>query len=149
MMTENERIAHKLVAMGRENAMCTIKAYSALLRDSVETMAKYGWVPVKLPIGTLIHADGQPVQWVGRRAFVLPVDVYQLRRAAALEDAKKLAQAAAHKIKATPGESLTSVLCPSCRSIMAKQPICPNCSKGKAGFKILCQCTECSHEVYL
>jgi len=48
-----------------------------------------------------------------------------------------------------PGEGLSSVLCPACQAIMAKSPVCPNCSKGKAGFKILCICTECNHEVYL
>lgn len=148
MLTNHERIAHKLVAMGRESAMDTIRAYSGLLRDSVEAMAKYGWEPVNLPLGTLIY-DGQPVQWVGRKAFVLPGDVYQQRRAAALEDAKRRDETAALKITATPGESLTSVLCPSCRSVMAKAPVCPNCSRGKQGFKILCACTDCGHEVYL
>lgn len=148
-MTESERLAHKLIAMGRENAMGVIRAYSGLLRDSVETMAKYGWEPVNLPLGTLLHENGQPVQWVGRKAFVLPADVYQQRRSAALEDAKRRDEATAPKVTAKPGEALTSVLCPSCKSLMAKQLVCPKCEKGQAGFKIVCICTQCNHEVYL
>jgi hypothetical protein len=147
MMTEPEQIAHRLVGIGRENALLVIRTYAGLVKSADVTMGEHGWIRVDVPLGQMMH-NGQPVQWIGNRAFVLPAQVFEGRRAAAI--ARAVEEAARKKPGAvTPGEALSSVLCPACQAIMAKQPVCPNCSKGKAGFKILCQCTECAHEVYL
>jgi len=148
MLNEYERIAHRLVSLGREKAVETLRAYAGILRDADKTMEAYGWIRVDAPLDALMY-EGQPVQWVGRKAFILPPEEFERRRVAALEDAKRRDEAAKPKVTAKPGESLASVLCPACQSIMAKSPVCPNCTKGKAGYKILCICTECSHEVYL
>lgn len=148
MMTELEKIAHRLVSLGRDNATAVLRAYSGLLRDAEHTMRKWGWERVDLPWGTLVY-EGRPVQWVGRKGFVLPHNIIAQRIAEDLATAKAQAEMVRPTIQSKPGESLTSVLCPSCQSVMAKHPVCPNCPKGKAGFKILCQCTECGHEVFL
>ena len=148
MLTEPEKIAHKLVSFGRDRATETLRAYAGLLRDAELTMGKFGWVCVDIEYGSLMY-EGRPVQWVGRKAFVLPPEIFEQRRLEAIKAAKARDEMARPKIQAEPGESLTSVLCPACRSVMAKSLICPNCAKGKAGFKILCVCTECGHEVPL
>lgn len=103
---------------------------------------------VEIPAGTLITPDGREVLWIDDHAYALRPDIHAER----LAEAKQRIEATTTQKKKpaqTPGESLTSVLCPSCRAVMAKQPVCPSCAKGKAGFKILCVCTECGHEVYL
>lgn len=148
MLTESEKIAHRLVSLGRVHATEALRTYAALLRDADKTMCQLGWERINLPYGTLMY-DGRPVQWVGRKGFVLPPEVFKQRLAEAFEAARAQPETKRTQAQSKPGESLTSVLCPACRSVMAKSPICPNCSKGKAGFKILCQCTECGHEVYL
>jgi len=85
--------------------------------------------------------DGSVLVRAGGRLWVMAGDRFAARQAAATRSATAE--------PSRPGESMTSVLCPACQSPMAKSPVCPNCSKGKAGFKILCTCTECTHEVYL
>lgn len=95
---------------------------------------------VFLPDGrTVIEAHG--VRWA------ISAERHEQSKAAAIVRATGRHSAASPPAK--PGECLTSVLCPSCQAVMAKAPVCPNCSRGKQGFKILCQCTECGHEVYL
>jgi len=93
-----------------------------------------------------VTKDGREIVRVRGRDYALRPEVHAEMLAAAF--AEKKAQRKG-QVNSQPGESLTSVLCPSCQSAMAKSPICPNCAKGKAGFKILCICTECAHEVYL
>jgi rubrerythrin len=100
-------------------------------------------------VGT-VTADGREVLVADGVTVALRPEIHAERREKAFADAAQRAKDVKPTPKAeTPGEALTSVLCPSCQSVMAKQPVCPNCSKGKAGFKILCACTECGHEVYL
>jgi len=110
-----------------------------LLADGFEEIAGIPQEAAALP-------DGRQITRVDGHAFVLPIEVHRARLEIALQEAK------AHqpvKQQQRPGEGLAAVLCPNCQSVMAKSPICPSCAKGRAGFKILCTCTECSHEVYL
>lgn len=92
-----------------------------------------------------ITGDGREVIFVRGRAYALRPELHAARKTAAFSRAKKVER----QEDSTPGEALSSVRCPSCMSAMAKQLVCPKCAKGKAGFKILCVCTECGHEVYL
>lgn len=102
------------------------------------------WETVEVAEGEAITADGRAVLRIGPTALALRVEEHERRLVEAFaQDTPRSPPAP------KPGESLTSVLCPSCRAVMAKAPVCPNCAKGKAGYKILCQCTECAHEVYL
>jgi len=93
--------------------------------------------------------DGREALTVGAVKVALRPAAHAERMALAFEAASHARQTSRKFVTAKPGEALTSVLCPGCQSTMAKSPVCPNCSKGKAGFKILCICTECNHEVYL
>lgn len=90
--------------------------------------------------------DGREILRVDGQAYALPIETHLLRLAEAMEATKK---AQPVLVRQKPGEGLASVLCPLCGSVMAKSPICPNCSAGRKGFKILCTCTDCGHEVYL
>lgn len=94
-----------------------------------------------------ITPDGREVLTCGGVAIALRTDAHAERMARAFEAARQRRKGA--QSKPGPGESLTSVLCPVCISTMAKSPVCPNCAPGRAGYKILCICTECAHEVYL
>jgi hypothetical protein len=105
-----------------------------------------GFEEIDTPVNDAALPDGREVLRVGGRAYVLPADVHRARLAEAMQAAKKQRE---EQTKHSPGEGLSAVLCPSCKSVMAKSPVCPNCAKGKVGFKILCICTECAHEVYL
>ena len=95
--------------------------------------------------GAAALPDGREITRVDGIAYVLPIETHRARLADVMREAKTK-QPAKHQ---KPGEGLTAVLCPNCQSIMAKQPVCPRCSKGKQGYKILCTCIECGHEVYL
>jgi hypothetical protein len=110
----------------------------------IASMVESGFEVVGAGIEDVITNDGREIVRIGDVALALTGDEHIKRRDTALKAAVANKRAAAK-----PGESLSSVRCPFCQSVMAKSPVCPNCSKGKAGFKILCICTECSHEVYL
>jgi len=92
-----------------------------------------------------VTKDGREVVRVRGRAWALRPEVHAEMLAAAFAEKK----AQRKESSSHPGEALTSVRCPACQSVMAKSPVCPGCAKGRAGFKILCICTECNHEVYL
>jgi hypothetical protein len=96
--------------------------------------------------GAAALPDGREITRFDGRGYVLPVEVHKARLERAMQEVKAQQPA---KQQQKPGEGLAAVLCPNCQSIMAKQPVCPKCSKGKQGYKILCTCTECGHEVYL
>ena len=110
-----------------------------------------GYEEIEADDGQLLTDDGREILRAQGKTWALSPQAHLERKREAQEMARKLAEAAAMQKPKTekPGESLTSVLCPSCHAVMAKAPVCPNCSKGKAGFKILCACTDCGHEVYL
>jgi len=90
-------------------------------------------------------SDGREIIHVRGRGYALRPEVHAEMLAAAFAEKKAQRKGSSSQ----PGESLTSVLCPACQSVMAKSPVCPNCAKGRAGFKILCICADCGHEVYL
>lgn len=115
-----------------------------------EYLEQNGYVPVDAPRGTLLFGEeenSRPVYWIGGQAYAQNADVHRSKIRAAI--IQKVQATQKTRQESRPGEALTSVLCPSCRSRMAKSPVCPRCEKGKQGYKILCICTECSHEVYL
>jgi len=118
------------------------RAEHGRLASELAWMESQGFERVSADPSTLLLPDGREVVHAMGRAWSLRIDVHTARLTAALKNGHK-----AHR--QVPGEALASVLCPACQSTMAKSPVCPNCAKGKAGFKILCICTECSHEVYL
>ncbi|MGE4442129.1 MAG: hypothetical protein AB7D27_11675 [Desulfomicrobium sp.] len=93
-----------------------------------------------------ITQDGRAVLHIGRESFALTKEEHKNRLDSAFKAKETDTVRDGTEI---PGEALASVLCPACRAVMAKEPVCPNCSKGQAGFKILCICTECSRQVYL
>lgn len=112
------------------------------------SLAATGLEPVADWDGSAILADGRAVAIVVDGVAYAATAQDHARRKAESFAAKK--QGKAKKVSTEkPGESLTSVLCPDCKSVMAKSQVCPNCANGKKGFKILCICTECGHEVYL
>lgn len=115
-----------------------------------EYLEQNGYAPVDAPHGALLFGDGEnsrPVYWIGGQAYAQSADVHRSKIRAAIVQKVQVVQK--NRQESRPGEALTSVLCPSCRSVMAKSPVCPRCEKGKQGYKILCSCTECHHEVYL
>lgn len=116
-------------------------------RVDYASLLSLGWEEAVATRGSKLSDDGREVIWSGGRALALRPEVRQQIVAEAAEREQNKAKPVAKAEK--PGESLTSVLCPVCRSAMAKVPVCPNCAKGKAGFKTLCVCTDCGHEVYL
>lgn len=121
----------------------------AMQRDRVAAMRDI-FVEVEADAGAVMTDDGREILRADGKKWALLPELHNSRRVAAIAAAKERASAArTPEAKAVPGEALTSVLCPSCHAVMAKQPVCPSCAKGKAGFKILCVCTECGHEVYL
>lgn len=149
MLTQKERIVSKLLALPTSTVQEAYAEWSALASKKSDDirgeLIAAGWVEEDVVDGVMALQDGREVMRAGGRAYVLPIETHRARLEEALRDAKTRAPEPAQK----PGEGLSSVLCPACRSVMAKSPICPNCAKGKEGFKILCQCTECAHEVYL
>lgn len=154
MLNDEERLYLRMRKLDRKTVRCAVKRWAQSdfhMRCTItDSLAKGGWMEIDLPPETMMLDDGRPVVWVDRHAFVLPMDEHQRRVAWALEMAQRGQQRPPkNHVNDRPGESLTSVLCPSCRAEMAKSPVCPNCAKGKAGFKILCICTECGHEVFL
>lgn len=138
------RAAMALAALSPDDARQIYISDVQARRVGYKSLLELGWEEVD-------PACGRDILWANGRAMALKDEVRQRLVAEAAEREQAKAQYATDrpKITAKPGESLASVLCPACQSIMAKSPICPNCAKGKAGFKILCICTECSHEVYL
>lgn len=124
-------IANRLGMYGVEAALAGIRLWAIRnhwdAKQSAKALMADGWVRAEIPVPGLPSVTAHGQVWVRKRTPKAP-NPYS---------------------PSVPGESLSSVLCPACQSVMAKSPICPNCSKGKAGFKILCQCTECGHEVYL
>lgn len=116
------------------------RAEAGRINDDRRVMRDRGFEEVDTSPGAIVLPDGREVMHAAGRNWALRMDVHTAR----LEDAFRRAN---HDPR--PGECLASVLCPACRAVMAKSPICPNCAKGKAGYKILCTCTECAHEVYL
>lgn len=143
-----------LRSMPRADVKRIIRAWATTEVHARQTLAEAmradGWEPVDVPVGAATVGtgdDARPVTWIKRQAYALPPNLFRERQAARLAAAKARAEAEAEK--PAPGEALTSVLCPMCRAVMAKQPVCPRCKLGKQGYKILCQCTECGHEVPL
>lgn len=109
-----------------------------------------GFEQINAPEDAILTADGRVIMRTLGAVWALRPEIHAQQQKEAMDRAKMIADSAKPtQLDEAPGESLTSVLCPSCKSVMAKQHVCPNCSKGKQGFKILCQCTECGHEVYL
>lgn len=114
-------------------------------RVGYANLLQLGWEEVEAEAGSTMSTDGREILRAGGRTLALKPEVRQRLVA----EAAARAQAKAKPKQETPGESLTSVLCPSCQAVMAKSPVCPRCEKGRAGFKILCICIECGQEVYL
>jgi hypothetical protein len=118
------------------------RAESGRIANERSWMESQGFERVDADPGFAILPDGREVIKAAGATWALRADVHADRLATALKNARK-------KTPSTPGEGVSAVLCPACKSVMAKSPVCPGCAKGRAGFKILCICTECSHEVYL
>ena len=117
-----------------------------------EYMAENGYMHIDVVPDALLIGDGadsRPVYWIGGQAYAQSAEDHRLKTQAAIMQKVQIAREKERSASDRPGESLSAVLCPACRAIMAKSPICPNCTKGKQGFKILCICTDCGHEVYL
>ena len=121
-----------------------------LLSDSVPNFfVEHGYELAEAEID-----DGRPVVHFGTATFT-PTDQtwehwkdeVQVRLQDKIRRTVKNEQTA--KVAAVPGESLTTVLCPVCKSKMGKQLICPKCELGKEGFRVLCTCTDCGHDVPL
>jgi len=150
MKTKTESLANRLI----QNQESTVRAAVALWEDYVsirksefmDWLTAEGWQKIDAPSEAVAMSDGRELMWIDGQAYALPLELHNSRLAEAMAAAKKQRD---EQIKPSPGEGMAAVLCPACQSIMAKSPVCPNCAKGKAGFKILCICTECSHEVYL
>lgn len=150
MLTKAEKIYLTLLDATVDEARSGIRAWASASvhnkRSHVDLMRSLGYAEVEYDGASHMTPDGVPIVAAAGKYWALPHDVYATRVRESL--------AAARASRATdneqrPGESMTSVLCPSCHAVMAKSPVCPRCAKGKAGFKILCICTECGHEVYL
>lgn len=159
-MTSNEKMLTRLCAMSRSEVREIIRkwAMSEIHRTAslAEILAADGYEHVDVPAGaTHIDTGGEPrlVVWVRDEAYALTADEHRRRREVAVAEALAQAQAKAavkpRREEPRPGEGLASVLCPVDHAAMAKSPVCPRCSKGKAGYKLLLTCTECGHEVYL
>lgn len=143
------RLIHEDMAAVREAYIARVRLEKGAIERLRRDMPIRGYEEVSDP--GLLTTDGREVIVMYGKRWALRPDVHAQRRADSLAEAKRLDDTAraAQRHAEKPGESLTCVLCPSCKSVMAKAPVCPNCAKGKAGFKILCACTECGHEVYL
>ncbi len=123
---------------------------SATLAD----MMARGMVEIDVGADAVMTDDGRPIMRFAGRALAHTPEAHAKLQMESLEAAKK--QQAA-KDAATggelkpppPGEALASVLCPVDHAVMAKDLVCPKCEKGRAGYKVLCVCTKCGHEVYL
>jgi hypothetical protein len=155
-MTQNEKIIAQLRAIGKNDALAVIKEWAVSRhrteQDHTAVLAKSGFELVDVPKGSTSVGElalTRPIVWIGSKAYALRPDVFLEQRKAAMAEAVEEKRSHGVASQPSPGEGLAAVLCPACYSTMSKAPICPNCSKGKAGFKILCQCTECSYEVYL
>jgi len=107
-------------------------------------MIKAGFERVEAIPG--IMPDGREAVRVVGASWAMRQDVHAKMLEEAFDAGKR---AKSKQAKSCPGEGLTSVRCPICSAVMAKSPVCPRCAKGQAGYKILCICTECDHEVYL
>lgn len=157
MMSKTERAAMILRNMPRKDAQEAVRLWASTeinaRRSFVESMQQRGWQRVDVPAGTLVIGEGQdarPIMWVRDTAYALPPELHRQRRDLALQQAvERKKQYLKGQVEAVPGEALTSVLCPRCRSVMAKSQICPKCTDGRKGFKILATCTECGYEVKL
>jgi hypothetical protein len=148
MLTKAEKITNAFLSLDLTESRAAwikkIRGEKFGLAAIVAGMVNSGFEVVNAGPDDILTRDGREIIRVGDAALALNADEHIKRRDAALKSA-----VATKRATAKPGESLSSVLCPSCQSVMAKSPVCPNCSKGKAGFKILCICSECHHEVYL
>jgi hypothetical protein len=159
MMTEVERMTMALRVMPRDQAQRVVKSWAMteiLARKSIEqAMIADGWEVVDAPSQAPTVGEGEdarPVMWVRDVPYALPPDTFRQRRDEALAEAvarERERRATVGAVEPVPGEALTSVLCPKCKAVMAKSPICPKCADGIRGFKILTACTECGHEVKL
>lgn len=148
MITPAERFAIRLSE--RPDAETILSIYRSIVDEKFDAMLEDGWERVNVAPGDTYVDDGDMVRvvyWISGVAFALRKEVHAERQTKELADAVSAAQRAS--APPVPGEALTSVLCPSCHATMAKQPVCPKCEKGQAGYKILCICTQCDHEVYL
>ena len=111
-------------------------------KASASVLVAGGWEMVDAMSGDVMF-EGRPLIWAHGKAWAMGKEMMAERLKLTLPPESPPAK------KETPGEALTSVLCPACQAVMAKAPVCPNCAKGKQGFKVICACTECGHEVYL
>jgi len=149
MKTKVESLASRLL----QNSESTVRAAVDLWETYISNrraafmawLDEQGWSETDAPSDAVAMPDGREIMRLDGQAYILPIEIHRARVAEAMAAVKKQRE----EQKQSPGEGLAAVLCPVCRSTMAKSPICPSCAKGRAGFKILCTCTECSHEVYL
>jgi len=150
MINKTERLVQRMLCAPRKDVVAAIERWRQVVdmndEATVSAMILAGWEAVDAPEGVAALPDGREVLRIDRHAYILPIETHRARLAEAMQSAKKIKTSPHHP---KPGESLAAVLCPVCQSQMAKSPICPACTKGRAGYKILCICTECSHEVYL
>jgi rubrerythrin len=142
MQTSFELVRSAFIARVREEVARTAEGVRWLESQGYERFSGGEEIPGQfLPDGRMILA-AHGARWV------ISEDRYAQDKASA-RTRSTILHTSVRESAAKPGEALTSVLCPVCQSTMAKSPVCPNCSKAKQGFKILCLCAECNHEVYL
>lgn len=148
MKTATELLVARLRRHSTDEVKSAIKEWATTdfhrRRRALDIMLEAGWEVVDVGNDAAVLPDGRTISRDAGVPMALRMDIHQ----------RRLGEAFASTVteqneESLPGEALTSVLCPACKSSMAKSPICPNCSKGKAGFKVLCVCIECGHEVYL
>lgn len=150
MMTKQEKLKALMLALPVKVVRRVFTEWKTItdarINDVRAAILADGFEEVAAPADAAALPDGREILHVGGQTYALPIDVHRERLEAAMQAAKSQQHVPQPQ---RPGEGLTAVLCPLCHSAMAKSPICPNCAKGKQGYKILCSCTECAHEVYL
>lgn len=155
-MTPQDKIIAQLRAIGKNDALAIIRQWAVSRhrteQEHVATLIEAGFELVKVAPGSMSVGAGpltRPLVWVGKNAYALRPDVFLEQRKSAMAETEEGGTAQQSARGPSAGESMASVLCPLCKSEMAKEPICPSCAKGRMGFKILCTCTGCGHEVSL
>ena len=128
------------------------KAFVKKKRAHFDLMREAGFEECLVPPDTYVTEDGRPIGRAFGKYWILSKELQDQRDYEAIEEEKKKPKppiSSTQETVSSVGEGLSAVLCPECTGVMSKQYLCSRCSKGKEGFKVLCICTECLHEVYL
>jgi hypothetical protein len=155
MITKIEKLAMTMAGISfadcRDAWILRARLEAGRVADARQWLLDNGLEVVDARPNDLLTADGREIFRSHGKAWALLPEIHAKRRADALAAAQDKARGATARQVPTPspGEALSSVLCPSCHHEMAKTPICPNCKLGKQGYRIMCTCTDCGQEVPL